>query len=136
MNNTAQCPWKTNLYQSLLVTVVNDVRSLWFSRNYSGVIMCCSDSDVDWISGALCSCLLPESLQVTAVKQLPEYHECIGGCSLNQCSHFLVLAALLFVPFIGESFVRQMSMVWLMVLSTCRGRWGGIILNRQSSRPY
>ncbi|MED6199459.1 hypothetical protein PIB30_076154 [Stylosanthes scabra] len=26
--------------------------------------------------GALCSCLLPESLQVTSVKQLPEYHEC------------------------------------------------------------
>ncbi|XP_015578037.1 deSI-like protein At4g17486 isoform X2 [Ricinus communis] len=26
--------------------------------------------------GALCSCLLPESLQVTTVKQLPEYHEC------------------------------------------------------------
>ncbi|KAL1373027.1 hypothetical protein AAHE18_01G244400 [Arachis hypogaea] len=25
---------------------------------------------------ALCSCLLPESLQVTSVKQLPEYHEC------------------------------------------------------------
>ncbi|OIW19741.1 hypothetical protein TanjilG_18551 [Lupinus angustifolius] len=25
--------------------------------------------------GALCSCLLPESLQVTSVKQLPEYHE-------------------------------------------------------------
>ncbi|KAJ6957708.1 hypothetical protein D5086_031953 [Populus alba] len=27
--------------------------------------------------GALCSCLLPESLQVTSVKQLPEYHECL-----------------------------------------------------------
>uniref|UniRef100_A0A2P2MXJ0 DeSI-like protein At4g17486 isoform X1 n=1 Tax=Rhizophora mucronata TaxID=61149 RepID=A0A2P2MXJ0_RHIMU len=27
--------------------------------------------------GALCSCLLPESLKVTTVKQLPEYHECI-----------------------------------------------------------
>ncbi|GLT26128.1 hypothetical protein SLA2020_012130 [Shorea laevis] len=26
--------------------------------------------------GAFCSCLLPESLQVTTVKQLPEYHEC------------------------------------------------------------
>ncbi|KAA0046748.1 hypothetical protein IC582_003987 [Cucumis melo] len=25
--------------------------------------------------GALCSCLLPESLQVTTVKQLPEFHE-------------------------------------------------------------
>ncbi|XP_022144922.1 deSI-like protein At4g17486 [Momordica charantia] len=25
--------------------------------------------------GSLCSCLLPESLQVTTVKQLPEYHE-------------------------------------------------------------
>ncbi|KAJ6862858.1 deSI-like protein [Populus alba x Populus x berolinensis] len=27
--------------------------------------------------GALCSCLLPESLHVTSVKQLPEYHECL-----------------------------------------------------------
>ncbi|KAD4180416.1 hypothetical protein R6Q59_023641 [Mikania micrantha] len=26
--------------------------------------------------GAVCSCLLPESLQVSAVKQLPEYHNC------------------------------------------------------------
>ncbi|KAA8535049.1 hypothetical protein F0562_030052 [Nyssa sinensis] len=26
--------------------------------------------------GALCSCLLPESLQVSTVKQLPEYHAC------------------------------------------------------------
>lgn len=26
--------------------------------------------------GAVCSCLLPESLQVTPVKQSPEYHEC------------------------------------------------------------
>lgn len=26
--------------------------------------------------GAFCSCLLPESLQVTTVKQLPEYHPC------------------------------------------------------------
>ena len=30
------------------------------------------------ISGALCSCLLPESLKVTTVKQLPEYHACTG----------------------------------------------------------
>ncbi|XP_021659626.2 deSI-like protein At4g17486 isoform X2 [Hevea brasiliensis] len=27
--------------------------------------------------GSLCSCLLPESLQVTTIKQLPEYHECM-----------------------------------------------------------
>lgn len=26
--------------------------------------------------GGLCGCLLPESLQATTVKQLPEYHEC------------------------------------------------------------
>ncbi|XP_059433421.1 deSI-like protein At4g17486 isoform X2 [Corylus avellana] len=26
--------------------------------------------------GSLCSCLLPESLQVSTVKQLPEYHDC------------------------------------------------------------
>jgi hypothetical protein len=30
------------------------------------------------ISGSLCSCLLPESLQVSTVKQLPEYHYCSG----------------------------------------------------------
>ncbi|MFQ6660702.1 hypothetical protein Gotur_029118 [Gossypium turneri] len=29
--------------------------------------------------GSLCSCLLPESLQVTTVKQLPEYHEMEDG---------------------------------------------------------
>lgn len=29
--------------------------------------------------GSLCSCLLPESLQVTTVKQLPEYHEMEEG---------------------------------------------------------
>nr|XP_016432306.1 PREDICTED: deSI-like protein At4g17486 [Nicotiana tabacum] len=28
------------------------------------------------VEGAFCSCLLPESLQVTTVKQLPEYHLC------------------------------------------------------------
>lgn len=33
------------------------------------------------ISGALCSCLLPESLQVSTVKQLPEYHEVSGEFS-------------------------------------------------------
>ncbi|CAI9100205.1 OLC1v1037150C1 [Oldenlandia corymbosa var. corymbosa] len=27
-------------------------------------------------AGAFCSCLLPESLQATTVKQLPEYHNC------------------------------------------------------------
>ncbi|GMH27329.1 hypothetical protein Nepgr_029172 [Nepenthes gracilis] len=27
--------------------------------------------------GSVCSCLLPESLQVTTVKHLPEYHECV-----------------------------------------------------------
>ncbi|KDP32364.1 hypothetical protein JCGZ_13289 [Jatropha curcas] len=27
--------------------------------------------------GSLCSCLLPESLQVTTIKQLPEYHDCM-----------------------------------------------------------
>lgn len=35
-------------------------------------------------SGALCSCLLPESLQVTTVKQLPEYHECSGLWSFTR----------------------------------------------------
>ncbi|XP_056693069.1 deSI-like protein At4g17486 isoform X2 [Spinacia oleracea] len=30
-------------------------------------------------TGAVCSCLLPESLQTTTVKHLPEYHECMDG---------------------------------------------------------
>ncbi|XP_022755110.1 deSI-like protein At4g17486 isoform X2 [Durio zibethinus] len=33
--------------------------------------------------GSLCSCLLPESLQVTTVKQLPEYHEMDGAESVS-----------------------------------------------------
>ncbi|KAH1132234.1 hypothetical protein GLYMA_05G009800v4 [Glycine max] len=35
-----------------------------------------SSRNISFILAALCSCLLPESLQVTSVKQLPEYHEC------------------------------------------------------------
>lgn len=38
--------------------------------------------------GALCSCLLPEGLQVTTVKQLPEYHGCSGECSTSNLSRF------------------------------------------------
>lgn len=30
-------------------------------------------------TGAVCSCLLPESLQATTIKELPEYHECVDG---------------------------------------------------------
>ncbi|KAK8294751.1 hypothetical protein V6Z11_D05G020000 [Gossypium hirsutum] len=36
--------------------------------------------------GSLCSCLLPESLQVTTVKQLPEYHEMDGTETLSTAS--------------------------------------------------
>lgn len=49
------------------------------------------------ISGALCSCLLPESLQVTTVKQLPEYHTCTGlwvffmGGGVFFCLNFVCL---------------------------------------------
>eukprot|EP00258_Populus_trichocarpa_P029570 XP_024445589.1 deSI-like protein At4g17486 isoform X1 [Populus trichocarpa] len=40
--------------------------------------------------GVLCSCLLPESLQVTTVKQLPEYHECLVLVAfLTLLFHFL-----------------------------------------------
>ncbi|XP_058206808.1 deSI-like protein At4g17486 isoform X1 [Rhododendron vialii] len=41
-----------------------------------------------WL-GNVCSCLLPESLQVTAVKQLPEYHACTedGTESLSTTTH-------------------------------------------------
>ncbi|GAB4828314.1 hypothetical protein Ancab_035310 [Ancistrocladus abbreviatus] len=39
--------------------------------------------------GALCSCLLPESLQVTTVKHMPEYHESVedGADSSSADSH-------------------------------------------------
>lgn len=37
--------------------------------------------------GNLCSCLLPESLQVTSVKQLPEYHAEDGTESLSTTTH-------------------------------------------------
>ncbi|KAL9224468.1 hypothetical protein vseg_000497 [Gypsophila vaccaria] len=30
-------------------------------------------------AGSVCSCLLPENLQVTTVEQLPEFHECTDG---------------------------------------------------------
>ncbi|KAJ8641019.1 hypothetical protein MRB53_017713 [Persea americana] len=33
--------------------------------------------------GALCSCLLPESLQLPAVKQIPEYHVCSGNAKMD-----------------------------------------------------
>lgn len=36
--------------------------------------------------GAFCSCLLPESLQVTTVKQLPEYHPCTDDGSASFAS--------------------------------------------------
>ncbi|KAI9125794.1 hypothetical protein K1719_003212 [Acacia pycnantha] len=36
--------------------------------------------------GALCSCLLPESLQATTVKQLPEYHEYSDDDAVNSLS--------------------------------------------------
>ncbi|GMP60056.1 hypothetical protein CsSME_00023080 [Camellia sinensis var. sinensis] len=42
------------------------------------------------IEGSVCSCLLPESLQVTTVKQLPEYHACTeedGIDSLSSATH-------------------------------------------------
>lgn len=42
------------------------------------------------ISGSLCSCLLPDSIQATTVKQLPEYHGCSGVCILFHLMFILV----------------------------------------------
>ncbi|KAL9224007.1 hypothetical protein vseg_000083 [Gypsophila vaccaria] len=39
-------------------------------------------------AGSVCSCLLPESLQITTVKQLPEYHECTED-DVSEISSFI-----------------------------------------------
>ncbi|KAI7725304.1 hypothetical protein M8C21_017945 [Ambrosia artemisiifolia] len=38
------------------------------------------------LQGSVCSCLLPENLQVTAVKQPPEYHNCGKYTFSSLCS--------------------------------------------------
>lgn len=51
------------------------------------------------ISGSLCSCLLPESLQVTTVKQIPEYHHESGEyfqLDIRVCTVSLIVIPLTF----------------------------------------
>lgn len=43
------------------------------------------------ILGSLCSCLLPEVVEVTTVKQLPEYHECSGAYILFSHAIFILI---------------------------------------------
>lgn len=43
------------------------------------------------ILGSLCSCLLPEVVEVTTVKQLPEYHECSGAYILFSHPIFILM---------------------------------------------
>ncbi|KAK0572131.1 hypothetical protein LWI29_026603 [Acer saccharum] len=65
--------------------------------------------------GALCSCLLPESLQVTTVKQLPEYHDCTeeegteSPSTTTPCESIEILETdLLLSPTAGEvAFVKE-----------------------------
>lgn len=52
-------------------------------------------------SGALCGCLLPECLQVTTVKQLPEYHEGMGEYCISR------LSSLLYIYFILTSVCQK-----------------------------
>ena len=55
------------------------------------------------VSGAVCSCLLPESLQVTTVKQSPEYYECVG----------ISLSSLLKVEIIKVDLTHKLGPRWL-----------------------
>ncbi|MBA0847517.1 hypothetical protein Goshw_019110 [Gossypium schwendimanii] len=55
--------WVNRMARLELSVTLDDINALLFLKS------CCS----------LCSCLLPESLQVTKVKELPEYHEIEDG---------------------------------------------------------
>ncbi|XP_062090618.1 deSI-like protein At4g17486 [Humulus lupulus] len=82
----------TNLPHSEFRTFIEGVASEYHGDTYHLISKNCNHFTDDiswrltgkripgWVNrlarlGALCSCLLPESLQVTTVKQLPEYHE-------------------------------------------------------------
>ncbi|XP_042973359.1 deSI-like protein At4g17486 isoform X3 [Carya illinoinensis] len=63
---------------------IENVASEYHGDTYHLISKNCNHftDDISWrltakhIPGALCSCLLPESLQVSTVKQQPEYHDC------------------------------------------------------------
>lgn len=84
---------RTNMSPSEFRTFIENVAAEYHGDTYHLISKNCNHFTDDilqrltgkgvpgWVNrlarlGALCSCLLPESLQVTAVKQLPEYHEC------------------------------------------------------------
>ncbi|XP_027331375.1 deSI-like protein At4g17486 [Abrus precatorius] len=87
------CLGQTNMNSSDFRTFIENVASEYHGDTYHLISKNCNHFTDDvsyrltgkripgWVNrlarlGALCSCLLPESLQVTNVKQLPEYHEC------------------------------------------------------------
>ncbi|KAF8406972.1 hypothetical protein HHK36_006093 [Tetracentron sinense] len=59
-----------------LAVTVKTLWLYWLLGVYS--VLCHLASSEGKYLRAVCSCLLPESLQVTTVKQLPEYHGCSG----------------------------------------------------------
>ncbi|KAL2338333.1 hypothetical protein Fmac_012779 [Flemingia macrophylla] len=84
---------QTNMTPSEFRTFIENMASEYHGDTYHLITKNCNHFTDDvsyrligkqipgWVNrlaklGALCSCLLPESLQVTSVKQLPEYHEC------------------------------------------------------------
>ncbi|KAK9697788.1 hypothetical protein RND81_08G061400 [Saponaria officinalis] len=84
---------RTSMSQSEFQTFIEGVASDYHGDTYHLITKNCNHFTDDmanrltgkripgWVNrlakaGSVCSCLLPESLQVTTVKQLPEYHEC------------------------------------------------------------
>lgn len=85
---------RTSMSQSEFRTFIERIASEYHGDTYHLITKNCNHFTDDiasrltdnripgWVNrlaraGNVCSCLLPESLQVTTVKQLPEYHECL-----------------------------------------------------------
>ncbi|CAO2822728.1 unnamed protein product [Amaranthus hypochondriacus] len=85
---------RTSMSQSEFRTFIERVASEYHGDTYHLITKNCNHFSYDicyrltgkkvpgWVNrlaraGAVCSCLLPENLQVTTVKQSPEYYECI-----------------------------------------------------------
>ncbi|KAL2929459.1 hypothetical protein RDABS01_034870 [Bienertia sinuspersici] len=84
---------RTSMSQSEFRTFIEHMASEYHGDTYHLITKNCNHFTDDvtdrltgkkipgWVNrlaraGSVCSCLLPESLQVTTVKQLPEYHDC------------------------------------------------------------
>ncbi|XP_057445612.1 deSI-like protein At4g17486 isoform X2 [Lotus japonicus] len=93
---------QVNMHPSEFRTVVENLASEYHGDTYHLISKNCNHftNDVScrligkripgWVNrlarlGSLCSCLLPESVQVTTVKQVPEYHECSGSLTPTNC---------------------------------------------------